>query len=117
MFPLERLIAIFHRCVLSPLFPPTAVHCDTIRLFLSDLVFVFHLCSLVAFHDRVSLARDALSVDLYSEVASLETLHLLERVSASDELDHPKFRCAVDTPTVERVAHKMELPLGKFLAQ
>ena len=53
--------------------------------------------------------------DLFSQIAALQELHLLSRVSGVTELDVTKYRCNATMETVSKVAATLSIELGKFL--
>uniref|UniRef100_A0A3P9B2C2 Origin recognition complex, subunit 5 n=1 Tax=Maylandia zebra TaxID=106582 RepID=A0A3P9B2C2_9CICH len=75
----------------------------------------FPLDRLLAIFYSVVDSRVALTASIFSQISSLVTLQLLAQVSHDDQLDAPKYKCAVSLDFICAISRTVNFDIVKYL--
>ncbi|KAJ8261879.1 hypothetical protein GJAV_G00159490 [Gymnothorax javanicus] len=75
----------------------------------------FPLDRLLAIFYSVVDSRVAPTASVFSQISSLVTLQLLSRVSHDDQLDTPKYKCAVSLDFIRAIARTVGFDILRYL--
>ncbi|XP_072233332.1 origin recognition complex subunit 5 [Leuresthes tenuis] len=75
----------------------------------------FHLDRLLAIFYSVVDSRVAPTASIFSQISSLVTLQLLAQVSHDDQLDAPKYKCAVSLDFISAISRTVNFDIVKYL--
>lgn len=75
----------------------------------------FPLDRLLAIFYSVVDSRVAPTASIFSQISSLVTLQLLNQVSHDDQLDAPKYKCAVSMDFICAISRTVNVDIVKYL--
>ncbi|XP_077565286.1 origin recognition complex subunit 5 [Stigmatopora nigra] len=75
----------------------------------------FQLDRLLAIFYSVVESRVAPTASIFSQISSLVTLQLLTEISHSDQLDAPKYKCAVSLDFITAVSRTVNFDIVKYI--
>lgn len=76
---------------------------------------LFTMDRLLAIFYSIVEGRVAPSADLFMQISSLVTLHLLSQVSSDDPLELPKYKCLVSLETIRSISRTVNFDILRYL--
>lgn len=76
---------------------------------------IFTMDRLLAIFYSIVEGRVASSANLFMQISSLVTLHLLTQVSSDDPLELPKYKCLVSLDTIKSISRTVNFEILRYL--